>query len=221
MNRSFPPLPDEVMLGRLRELLASSGKLSQSMMDEHPGIPHAMTYRKHFGSLRRAYELIGYRLSSQQLKIPDQSRRRRQMQKILIAEIEKLFPNQGRVCFVKNRPVFTLDDGHTVLLRVCYCFQTPGKQKIRWWLAAAPSDRHLTTLLCLGNLTNDGFEGFHLLPSLEGVTKHTIQREADPVLQRGVRIASLSELPAMAQAFASSAPKPAKPGDESHFFYMV
>jgi DNA invertase Pin-like site-specific DNA recombinase len=68
MNRSFPPLPDEVMLGRLRELLASGGRLSQSVMDEHPGIPHAMTYRKHFGSLRRAYELIGYRLSSRQLK---------------------------------------------------------------------------------------------------------------------------------------------------------
>ena len=196
LKRSFPPLPDEVMLERLRALLATSGKLSQSILANSPSVPHPDTYIGHFGSLRRAFELVGYRLSSQQLGISDQSRRRRHLQRILLTEIERLFPSQGRVSFVRNRPMFRLDDGTTVPIRVCYCFETPGWKKLRWYLTIPRSDRHLATLICLCNRRNDAFESFHVVGGVDIGSKYTLRGECDPLLQRGHRLDSLSELPA-------------------------
>ena len=199
LKRSFPPLPDEVMLERLRALLATSGKLSQSILANSPSVPHPETYIGHFGSLRRAFELVGYRLSSQQVGISDQSCRRRHLQRILIAEIERLFPNQGRVSFVRNRPVFRLADGTTVPMTICCCHETPGWNKLRWFLTIPRSNRHLTTLICLCNPRNDAFESFHIVRGIEMGGKYNIKGEKDPLLQRGHRLGSLSELPAEAQ----------------------
>jgi len=216
-RRSFP-MPDEVLLEKLRGLLASVGNLSQSILAHSPGVPHPTTYIGHFGSLRRAFELVGYRLPSRQLGISNQCRRRRHLQRVLIAEIERLFPNQARVPFVRNRPVFRLDDGTTVPMRICYCFETPGRKQIRWFLTVPRRNRHLATLICLCNRTNDGFEGFHIVWGIEIGTKYTIQGEDDPLLQRGHRLDGLSELPAAAQTFATSGGQPAKLSDEAHLF---
>jgi DNA invertase Pin-like site-specific DNA recombinase len=54
-------LSDEAMLDLLRTLLKKRGRLSSNIIDEEQGIPCAMTFENRFGSLMRAYELIGYR----------------------------------------------------------------------------------------------------------------------------------------------------------------
>lgn len=48
------------MLHKLRELLAKEGRLSGILIDEVEDMPSTGAYRRHFGSLRRAYSLIGY-----------------------------------------------------------------------------------------------------------------------------------------------------------------
>lgn len=53
-------IPEEEMLLRLRVLLARKGKLSTNVINDAPGVPSASALVQHFGSLRKAYALIGH-----------------------------------------------------------------------------------------------------------------------------------------------------------------
>lgn len=53
-------IPEDEMLLRLRVLLHRKGKLSSSVINGTLGVSCAASLFKHFGSLRRAYSLIGY-----------------------------------------------------------------------------------------------------------------------------------------------------------------
>lgn len=54
-------LTDEEMLGKLRRLYEEKGPLSGLVIDEEELMPSSSAYRSRFGSLLRAYQLIGYR----------------------------------------------------------------------------------------------------------------------------------------------------------------
>lgn len=51
---------DEELLARLSQLLESKGFLSGLIIDEVDEMPSTSVYRKRFGSLLRAYQLVGY-----------------------------------------------------------------------------------------------------------------------------------------------------------------
>jgi hypothetical protein len=51
---------DDEMLDRLRELLATTGSLSALIIDEQNNMPASGAYRSRFGSLLKAYQLVGY-----------------------------------------------------------------------------------------------------------------------------------------------------------------
>lgn len=54
-------LSDDQLLEGLRRLLCVHGHLNETIIDESHSTPTSPTYWKRFGSLCRAYELIGYR----------------------------------------------------------------------------------------------------------------------------------------------------------------
>ncbi|MEH2537088.1 MULTISPECIES: hypothetical protein [unclassified Bradyrhizobium] len=56
-------IPEDEMLRRLRLTLARKGKLSDSIIRNTAGLPSTQCYVKHFGSIRKAYALIGYKAS--------------------------------------------------------------------------------------------------------------------------------------------------------------
>jgi DNA invertase Pin-like site-specific DNA recombinase len=59
-HRSSVSLSDDQLLDALRTLRSRRGYLSQKLIEETPRVPSATTYKNRFGSLIRAYELIGY-----------------------------------------------------------------------------------------------------------------------------------------------------------------
>jgi hypothetical protein len=52
---------DERVLRELRSLLDSKGKLNPKIIDNTPGMANSRTLKRRFGSLTKAYELIGYK----------------------------------------------------------------------------------------------------------------------------------------------------------------
>jgi hypothetical protein len=52
-------MSDAGLLEVLRKLLKEHGRLSLKIIDQSEDAPHSETYRRRFGSLRRAYALIG------------------------------------------------------------------------------------------------------------------------------------------------------------------
>jgi DNA invertase Pin-like site-specific DNA recombinase len=59
LERSYK-MPDDEMLSALQSLLHAQGALSGIIIDEAEDIPSSSNYRARFGSLLRAYSLIGY-----------------------------------------------------------------------------------------------------------------------------------------------------------------
>jgi DNA invertase Pin-like site-specific DNA recombinase len=53
-------ISEDEMLLRLRLLLKRRGKLSVSIINNAKGVPHSTVYGRHFGSVRKAFALIGY-----------------------------------------------------------------------------------------------------------------------------------------------------------------
>lgn len=62
-------VPDEELLEHLKRLFAEAGQLSGVLIDQAPDMPSSATYRSRFGSLARAYEMIGYRTDGDQQRI--------------------------------------------------------------------------------------------------------------------------------------------------------
>jgi DNA invertase Pin-like site-specific DNA recombinase len=60
MEERYLSLPEEQMLVRLRLLLKRKGKLNSSVIRNASGVPCVSSYAKHFGSLRKAFALVGY-----------------------------------------------------------------------------------------------------------------------------------------------------------------
>jgi DNA invertase Pin-like site-specific DNA recombinase len=60
MAERYIALPEDQMLLRLRVLLHRKGKLNSNIIEGASGIPSPHAYVRHFGSLRKAYALIGY-----------------------------------------------------------------------------------------------------------------------------------------------------------------
>jgi len=186
--------PEKVLLEKLRGLLASVGKLSKSIVLESPGVPDA------------AFELVGHGLSSAQLRISEQASRRHHLQEMLIAQIDRLFPNQARVRFVRNRSVFSLGDGaFAVPSTICEFYRTRVQKTPRWALRVPRTDRHLTTLLCLPNWNCRGFKAFYIVHGIEMGTRYNITGEGDPLLQRGQRLNSLADLCTVGQSLVQAA----------------
>ena len=57
---------DDELLAHLKQLYADCGTLSGLIIDQAPGLPCAITYAQRFGSLTRAYELVGFHTSRDQ-----------------------------------------------------------------------------------------------------------------------------------------------------------
>src|SRR5438270_3462953 len=90
---------DEELLESLKRLLAQEGRLSLRLLKESPDVPSPSTYRLRFGSLRKAYELIGYGRAEQYGPI-DLRRRTQALREELMAKIATMFP--GEVSIVRR-----------------------------------------------------------------------------------------------------------------------
>jgi hypothetical protein len=53
-------LSNDEMLALLKELYLRRGRLTLIIIDEFRDLPTSATHRRHFGSLGRAYQLVGY-----------------------------------------------------------------------------------------------------------------------------------------------------------------
>ena len=188
------PIPDQEMLAKLRRLYARVGKLSVAVLKKSRGVPCPQTYANHFGSVRRACELIGYPLTHKQLAASMHVARRKRLLKVLLDQIVCFFQDRVRVCSLRNRPVLRLEDGIVVAVTICRYYTTRKRNEVRWELILPLRDRDLVTLLCLSNPSYDGFQGFYVMRGIDTGVEYQIRGESDPLLQQGHRLNSLADL---------------------------
>jgi DNA invertase Pin-like site-specific DNA recombinase len=189
-NRTFNK-SDEELLDSLRALFRREGRLSLQLVKDSPCVPSPSTYRHRFGSLRRAYELIGYGRSDQFGPI-DLRRRTQTLREELIANIAKMFPND--VSIVRSggrwRSRLRMRSGLVVSVLVAHSIRA-WKETIRWQVDPVLHEREYMTLLGRLDHENQAFLDFHVLPNIDRPRRFHI-RVDDGWLNRGVALTDMS-----------------------------
>ncbi len=182
---------NEELLDSLRSLLAKEGRLSLRLVENSSDVPSPSTYRLRFGSLRRAYELIGYGHPEQYGSI-DLRRRTQALREELIARIVEMFPHDLSVVRRGGRwrSRLRLRSGLTVSVVVARSIRA-WKETTCWQIDPVRRERKYVTLLARLDEENRSFLDFHVLPNIDRPRRFHI-RHNDPWLNRGLPLDDLS-----------------------------
>ncbi|MFL6306289.1 MAG: recombinase family protein [Candidatus Sulfotelmatobacter sp.] len=182
---------DEELLENLRTLLGREGRLSLKLIKNAADAPSPSTYRLRFGSLRRAYQLIGYGRPVQFGPI-DLRRRTQALREELVANLAAMFPNDVSVLrrggrwrsrlHLRKGPIVSI-----LLARSVKAWQ----ETVRWQIDPVRHERKCVTLLARLDNENEAFFDFHVMPGIERLTRFHI-RLKDSWLQGGLRLETLS-----------------------------
>jgi DNA invertase Pin-like site-specific DNA recombinase len=183
---------NEAMLDGLRRLLARKGRLTLGLIKDSDEVPSPSTYRQHFGSLRKAYELIGYGHPSHFDAI-DLRRRTQALRDQLINGIVSTFPNE--VTVVRRggrwRPLLRLWNRVWVSVLIARTVWS-WNQTFVWQVDPARHERKYLTVLARLDAENRLFFDFHVLPAVDRTRRFHI-RENDLWLSRGEKISDIGE----------------------------
>src|ERR1700685_568110 len=181
---------DEELLDGLRLVLAAKGRLSLNLIRNSEDVPSPSTYRHRFGSLRRAYELIGYGCPDHFGPI-DLRRRTQALREKLISQIAVMFPND--VSVVRRggrwRSQLQLSNGSIVSVLVARSVRI-WKSTVRWRVDPVQHERGLVTLLARLDESNNSFLDFHVFPSVNRVKRFDL-RLKDDWLNGGQKLSDL------------------------------
>jgi DNA invertase Pin-like site-specific DNA recombinase len=186
---------DEQMLDSLRALLATEGRLSLSLIKNSQDVPSPSTYRHRFGSLRRAYELIGYGRPAQFGPI-DLRRRTQAMREELLSQIAAMFPEHVSIVRRGGRWRSRLRLSNGLIVSVLVARSVRPWKSVRWRVNAVRHEFRYVTLLARLREGNESFLDFHVLPNIDRRIDISLD---DLWLNRGAR---LDDLRAFCEAVA-------------------
>ena len=128
---------DEELLEHLKRLYADAGQLSGVLIDQNPDMPSAGTYRNRFGSLARAYEMIGYRTDRDQERVTLNKRLRALHPEIVDRTEAAIAAVGGRVVRDPKTDLFSINDEMVISLVLARC-QPMADGRLRWRIRFDP-----------------------------------------------------------------------------------
>jgi DNA invertase Pin-like site-specific DNA recombinase len=183
---------DDAILRRVRRLLKAKGSLSSTILHNARGTPSLATIHKRFGTYRKLYNLVGYRMSANQEFMSEQLERSIRLRQDIIERIKNLFPDNVVITRLPNgrRRLILIDGQFMVSVLLCSSRRRRG-QGPYWIVESRPAERGYITLLCPMNRAHDGVIGHFLFPRLDRFKSHQFD-EHDPFLGTAVRVDNLS-----------------------------
>jgi DNA invertase Pin-like site-specific DNA recombinase len=154
------------ILGKLARLFEEKGCLTSEMINAAEGLPHSTLYRKRFGSLKQAYELVGYRQDNNFAYFDG----RRAVSKTIAtaaAELELNFQAaKQRFEFDRDRNICTVNSGIAVSIVVARSVRLPTGS-LRWKIGRKIDRACSFVVLIRMTERNESALDFHLLPPAE------------------------------------------------------
>jgi hypothetical protein len=185
---------DAALLSALKRLWRTQGYLSEVVIDRSRRVPCTNTYYRRFGSLRNAYNLIGYSQWEEYFNRHHRAEQTEQIHVALVKRIASLFSDS--ISLVHNPPKrrwLLLVDKH-ILVSVYVCrFHTRRNGKSGWRYDPVAGEKQNITLLCTLNEGNDRIKDYYLFRSL-GRCGHYKFGLRSTWLATARRLNSLSEL---------------------------
>jgi DNA invertase Pin-like site-specific DNA recombinase len=159
-------LSNDEMLGRLKSVLEQHGKLSGVLIDEMDAMPSTASYRHRFGSLVRAYALVGY-TPERDYAFVETNRHLRRLYPQLVDDVARSLGSVGG--HVERDPetdVLTINGQFRVSI-VLSRYEVTATGSPRWTIRF---DRGLAPDLTIAvrmDATNGAPLDYYLLPSLD------------------------------------------------------
>jgi len=156
----------EDMLKLLRTILAGCGTLSGLIIDEAENTPSSSSYKTRFGSLLRAYTLIGFapRHDYEYLEI---NRKLRLLHPTVVAQaIAGIEAVGGSVVQDETTDLLTINGEFTASIVVVRCLQT-GSGSLRWKLRLDTALKPDITIAVRMDVGNRNAHDFYVLPRLD------------------------------------------------------
>jgi DNA invertase Pin-like site-specific DNA recombinase len=157
---------DDEMLERLKALWSQHGRISGLLIDEHEEMPSSAGFRHRFGSLVRAYELIGYSPRVDYSFVAINRYLRGRHPEIVQEVITRLTAMGVRVERDPETELLVLDQELTVSLVLSRCLRAESGRP-RWLLRFEESLRPDLTIAVRMDETNEAIKDYYLLPALD------------------------------------------------------
>ncbi|MEC3910052.1 recombinase family protein [Sphingobium sp. CR2-8] len=159
-------LSDEELLQKLSEILQHTGVLSGIIIDEYDDAPSSSAYRTRFGSLLRAYALVGF--------APDRDYRyleiNRELRSRFPAVLQKLMLGVeacgGQIRRDARSDLLTINSEFTVSVVIARCISTSGGAP-RWKLRLDTDLHPDITVAVRMNTDNVAIRDYYVLPRLD------------------------------------------------------
>ncbi len=157
---------DADMLAALKDLWARHGRISGLLIDEQETMPSSAAFRNRFGSLIRAYQLIGY-TPQVDFSFIEINRYLRKRHPEVVQEVITRLAKLGVA--VERDPateLLILDRELTVSLVLSRCLPTPAGSS-RWMLRFEEGYRPDLTIAVRMDESNRGIKDYYLLPAID------------------------------------------------------
>jgi DNA invertase Pin-like site-specific DNA recombinase len=170
---------DEQMLAELRTILATTGRLSGILINETPGIPSSNAYRHRFGSLYRAYALVGYN-PGRDFAYIEVNRMLRRVHADLCASIITAIEGAGAtVERSDNTDLLTVNQEFTTSVVLSRCRLT-GLGSQRWLIRLEDSLHPDITVAARLTPANDSILDYFIFPGIDSLAA-TLLSDQNPL----------------------------------------
>lgn len=193
--RSFR-LSDAQMLAELRSLYENRGLLSGLIIDESDALPSSSAYSSRFGSLLRAYSLVGFRPDRDYRYIEDNRELRRRHPEVVAEVVAGIRAAGGRVAIDGQTDLLAVNEEFTASVVIARCVETQvghPRWRIRFDADLVP-DITVAVRMAQGNrATRD----YYLLPRIDMTEPRLRLAESNGLSLDGYRFESLDFLYAL------------------------
>jgi hypothetical protein len=186
------------MIERLKRLFDHHGYLSGIIIDESENMPSSGSYQSRFGSLIRAYELVGFEPDRDYRYIEINRGLRRLHGEVVTDTIAAIEGLGGRISRSPATDLLTVNNEFTASIVIARCQQTPAgslRWKIRLDTGLAPD---ITVALRMDEANEAPFD-YYLLPLFEMASGRIRLAEENGLMLDAFRFDSLEYFFAMAE----------------------
>ena len=192
-----PPNSDADLIRRLKKILARHGVLTHRLVGQR--------YYSRFGSLLKAYELVGYQPRPKVLKRNETEGKMRHLREGLYAKLKALFPDRVRFLHFpcqKIAPIIEIDGCCRLGVHLCRTVYKHSRE-LGWLLPLRQCHKHLPALVCTVDPSHSQLLEFYVLPPFEGPAKQKIIRSDTPWVRSGKKLENLDDLCSIANEIAT------------------
>ena len=159
-------LTDQEMLDGLRKALQSNGFLSGVIIDETKTLPSSSAYQSRFGSLLRAYQLVGYTPARDYRYIKINKRLRSLHSDVVGSVTCSIIDTGGQIDDSQSLDHLVVNNEFTASIVVARCQQTAAGS-LRWKLRLGTGQLTDVTIVVRMNPSNDAPLDYYILPTVD------------------------------------------------------